>query len=180
MEIFKRVDGHLKYFIGNEGTLKNEHRILKGTKTKLGYISYFVDGKWCLGHRLVAIAFIPNPDNLPEVNHKKGIKTDNRASELEWCTHAENVQRCYDSGQRKKITGKDHWRTGSTHNETTKGLMREKKLGERHPKFKGWYVIEGKKYGSSYEAERGTGIARYNILRWCKSGKEGYGFDRVN
>jgi hypothetical protein len=49
-------------------------------------------------HRLVAIAFIPNPLNLPEVNHKNGIKSDNLYSNLEWASHARNTEHAFQTG----------------------------------------------------------------------------------
>jgi hypothetical protein len=58
-------------------------------------------------HIVIALTFIPNPENKKEVNHKRGIKTDNRISELEWSTHAENVQHAYDNKMMKSFgTGK--------------------------------------------------------------------------
>jgi len=67
-----------------------------------GYPSVYLrrDGKPVMKsvHRLLAIAFIPNPDNLPQVNHMDGNKCNNSLDNLEWCTAAHNMQHAYRTG----------------------------------------------------------------------------------
>ena len=95
-EIWKEIKGFEGlYWIGNFGTIKGIKGYLKPQKDKNGYL--YVDlykdtkRKRYMVHRLVAIHFIPNPDNKPEVNHKDGNKSNCADWNLEWVTKSENA-----------------------------------------------------------------------------------------
>jgi hypothetical protein len=119
-------------------------------------------------HRLVCIAFhgLP-PDNKPWVNHKDGNKANNHYSNLEWTSISQNIQHAHDTGLIVRPTGPDHWNYGKKATKATKIKMAAKKIGENHPKFKGWYVVNGKKYASAREASEKTGIDQRKIRRMC-------------
>jgi len=59
-------------------------------------------------HRLVGQLFIPNPKNLPQINHKNGIRYDNKVENLEWCTNSENILHAYRIGLEKAVCGELH------------------------------------------------------------------------
>lgn len=81
---------------------------LKQKLHKFGYceVNLKVNGKQetLKVHRLLAILFIPNPENKPCVNHINGIKDDNRIENLEWCTHMENIRHAVSTGLIKITT----------------------------------------------------------------------------
>ena len=98
MEEWKNVIGYEGlYEVSDKGNVRNVRRntLLKLSKNKYGYIQvYLYKNGIRTGlkvHRLVAQAFIPNPDNLPQVNHKDQDKTNNRVDNLEFCDHKYNV-----------------------------------------------------------------------------------------
>ena len=84
-EIWKKIDKHPNYMVSNMGNIKSlnynkteKEKELSFYLTKNGYLMVEIQGIRYLVHRLVAMAFVPNPDNLPMVNHINEDKTDNR------------------------------------------------------------------------------------------------------
>ena len=97
-----------EYYVSSWGRVKSlkfgKERILKPylLGNGLPYCAYSLrikrKTKICTAHRLVALAFIINPHNKPQVNHKDGNKLNNHIDNLEWVTHQENHQHAWDTG----------------------------------------------------------------------------------
>lgn len=91
----KPINGYENYSISDTGIVTNEKtgRILKPNNNGNGYFQVRLGYKQpnFYIHRLVAEAFIPNPDNLPQIDHINTDKTDNRVTNLRWCTHKQNM-----------------------------------------------------------------------------------------
>ena len=93
VEKWVNIENHPRYFISNFGRVfsKKSNKVMKNrVVSKNGYQQITLDNSQLLVHRLVAQAFIPNPNNLPCVNHKDENPGNNDFRNLEWCTYKYN------------------------------------------------------------------------------------------
>lgn len=159
-EIWKDVEGYNgRYQVSSQGRIKSfaqdrvNGKIKTGSTTHKGYLTYkFYDSngnsKFIPVHRVVASAFIENPDHLPQINHKDEVKTNNMVENLEWCTNDYNTH--YGTKIRRAAESN---RCCST---TSKPVYSIDEFGNRED------------YPSIGEAERSTGLSHSNIVRQLK------------
>lgn len=158
----RKIKGYNHYFVDKKGRIfSSKSGTLIERKTTINTSGYPQLTLWKGGkarthsvHRLVAETYIRNTKNKAQVNHKNGIKTDNRVENLEWVTHSENTTHAYGTGLMKK-------RFGSA-NGKSKAICQLTKGGELIAEF-----------GSACEAQRHTGFRQGNICA-CANGIKGF------
>jgi len=134
-----------RYYVDTLGNVFTNGKQINARGAKGGYrqVSMYIDGKKksIQVQRVVAEAYIPNPENKPQVNHKNGIKTDNWVGNLEWATALENVEHSIETNLRN---------TQGIHNAAAK--LTNKQIVEIREKFvpyKYTYKMLSEEYGVS-------------------------------
>lgn len=169
-EIWKDIEGFEGYYkVSNQGRIlalernvserqRRKEKIRQTTIQKDGYAKIILYKEFTykafMAHRLVAKAFVGNPENKPHVNHINSIRDDNRAENLEWVTSSENALHGYRYGNRKPYAhwtgrkGKDHYASKTVIQMTTNKVFINEFAGTR-------------------EAQRKTGICQATISNCC-------------
>lgn len=161
------VNGFPEYTIDSNGnvfsTISNKY--LKPSRMKTGYLTVelFRNGKSkrVLIHRLVADAFIPNPYNYPQVNHKDENKENNHVDNLEWCTAKYNMN--YGEASKTRHLKIDYSNPIFAINAKQNGKKTSRSVIQYDKQ--GNYITE---YESAKEASRITGINHSHIIECCK------------
>lgn len=107
------------YYVNNMGQCRSVSKktgvckILAGTVNSNGYLVIGTGDGVIYVHRIIAESFIPNPDNMPVINHRNGDKRDNSIGNLEWVTQQDNVKHAWETGL---IEVTDRWRDSASEN----------------------------------------------------------------
>lgn len=146
--------------VSNHGDVKSHGKLVKCEICKNGYKRIHVSHHGIqfkfLVHRLVAETFIPNPDNLPCVNHKDGNKLNNSVDNLEWCTFSRNNKHAYETGL-KSAKGENNGRHKLTENDVD--YIRKNYI-KRHPEFS--FAAMARKFG----VDKKTVESAYKGINW--------------
>lgn len=102
-DVVSTKHGHIRHYPERIAKTFNRNGYLSVELSKNGKRKKFTV------HRLVAVAFINNPVNKPQVNHIDGNKLNNSVSNLEWATPKENIDHAYENGLKVAPEGNDHW-----------------------------------------------------------------------
>lgn len=143
------------------------HKIMIPDITAYGYTLYKLrtkdkKTKKISGHRIVALTFIPNPNNLPEIDHINGDKLDNRIDNLRWVTHTENINNPI-TRERREIAMKKH--------RATADYKIERAIASKKARLKRSFPVvcieNGIWYINSYEAAKIYKIRPTNVWKSC-------------
>lgn len=141
MEQWRTIKDYEKWSVSTHGRIRNDEMgIFLQTWIYRGYEYVRIRGNALRIHRLVAQAFIPNPNNYPMVNHKDENKTNNHVENLEWCTNKYN---CNYGTRNKRISEK----------------QKISMIGNNCRSFP--VMIDGVKYNSIKDASRKTSVTRH-------------------
>ena len=167
-EIWKPIKEFEGYYeVSNMGRVRSlnykrtgKEKILKNIEDYKGYLEVVLTKngkrKQFKVHRLVAEAFIPNPENKPCIDHINTVKSDNRVENLRWVTYKENSN---NEKTLEKFKGENHHFFGKHHTEETKQKMSEVQKGENNPMYGKHHTEETKKKMS--EAQKGEKGSMY-------------------